>query len=82
MLNQTNAMNTETWVGNIIGKNTENKNIKIAISHTISILNILHYKEFINSVNLSKFAIYKLNIFELFVFCIFSPINGISRFSK
>ena len=29
MLNQTNAMNTETWVGNLIGKNTENKNIKI-----------------------------------------------------
>ena len=26
----------------------ENKNIKIAISHTISILNILHYKEFIS----------------------------------
>ena len=28
MLNQTNAMNTETWLGNLIGKNTENKNIK------------------------------------------------------
>ena len=32
MLNQTNAINTETWVGNIIGKNTENKNIKILFS--------------------------------------------------
>ena len=29
MLNQTNAMNTETWLGNLIAKNTENKNIKI-----------------------------------------------------
>ena len=29
MLNQSNSMNTETWVGNIISKNTENKNIKI-----------------------------------------------------
>ena len=28
MLNQTNAMNTETWLENLIGKNTENKNIK------------------------------------------------------
>jgi len=32
MLNQTNAMNTETWVGNLIGKNTENKNIQIIFS--------------------------------------------------
>ena len=32
MLNQTNAMNTETWVGNLIGKSTENKNIKILFS--------------------------------------------------
>ena len=37
---------------------------------------------FINSKNLSKFGIYKLNIFELLVFCIFSPINGISRLRK
>ena len=32
MLNKTNAMNTETWVGNLISKNTENKNIKILFS--------------------------------------------------
>ena len=32
MLNQTNAMNTETWVGNLIGKNTKNRNIKILFS--------------------------------------------------
>ena len=32
MLNQTNGINTETWVGNIISKNTENKNIKIFFS--------------------------------------------------
>ena len=32
MLNQTNAMNTETWLGNFIGKKTENKNIKILFS--------------------------------------------------
>ena len=32
MLNQTNAMNTETWLGNLIGKKTENKNIKILFS--------------------------------------------------
>ncbi len=32
MLNQLNAMNTETWIGNLIGKNTENKNIKILFS--------------------------------------------------
>ena len=32
MLNQTNAMNTETWVGNLIDKNTENRNIKILFS--------------------------------------------------
>ena len=32
MLNQTNAMNTETWVGNLVSKNTENKNIKILFS--------------------------------------------------
>ena len=32
MLNQTNAMNTETWLGNLIGKNTENKNIQIIFS--------------------------------------------------
>ena len=29
MLNQTNAMNTETWVGNLVSKNTKNINIKI-----------------------------------------------------
>ena len=29
MLNQTNAMNTETWVGNLVSKNTENIKIKI-----------------------------------------------------
>ncbi len=29
MSNQTNAMNTETWVGNLVSKNTENINIKI-----------------------------------------------------
>ena len=32
MLNKTNAMNTETWVGNLISKNIENKNIKILFS--------------------------------------------------
>ena len=32
MLNQTNTMNTETWVGNLISKNTENINIKILFS--------------------------------------------------
>ena len=32
MLNQTNAMNTETWLGNLISKNTENKNLKILFS--------------------------------------------------
>ena len=32
MLNQTNSMNTETWIENIISKNTENKNIKILFS--------------------------------------------------
>ena len=32
MLNQTNAMKTETWLGNLIGKKTENKNIKILFS--------------------------------------------------
>ena len=32
MLNQTNAMKTETWVGNLISKNTENINIKILFS--------------------------------------------------
>ena len=32
MLNQTNAMNTETWLGNLINKNTENKNLKILFS--------------------------------------------------
>ena len=32
MLNQTNAMNTETWVGNLIGKNTDNINIRILFS--------------------------------------------------
>ena len=32
MLNQINAMNTETWVGNLIGKSTQNKNIKILFS--------------------------------------------------
>ena len=29
MLNRTNVMNTETWVGNLIGKKTDNINIKI-----------------------------------------------------
>ena len=29
MLNQTNDMNTETWIGNLVSKNTENINIKI-----------------------------------------------------
>ena len=29
MSNQTNAINTETWVGNLLGKNIENKNVKI-----------------------------------------------------
>ena len=29
MLNRTNAMNTETWVGNLVSKNTENIKIKI-----------------------------------------------------
>ena len=29
MLNQTNVMNTDTWIGNLISKNTENINIKI-----------------------------------------------------
>ena len=32
MLNRTNAMNTETWVGNLIGKNTDNINIRILFS--------------------------------------------------
>ena len=32
MLNQTNSMNTETWIENIISKNTENKNMKILFS--------------------------------------------------
>ena len=32
MLNRTNVMNTETWVGNLISKNTENINIKILFS--------------------------------------------------
>ena len=32
MLNQTNAVNTETWLGNLIGKITENKNLKILFS--------------------------------------------------
>ena len=32
MLNQTKAINTETWLGNLIGKNIENKNIKILFS--------------------------------------------------
>ena len=32
MLNQTNATYTKTWVGNLIGKNTENKNIQILFS--------------------------------------------------
>ena len=32
MLNQTNSMNTETWVGNLIAKNTDNTNIKIFFS--------------------------------------------------
>ena len=29
MLNQSNVFNAETWVGNLISKNTENINIKI-----------------------------------------------------
>ena len=32
MLNQTNITYTETWVGNLIGKRTKNKNIKILFS--------------------------------------------------
>ena len=32
MLDQTNAMKTETWLGNLIDKNTQNKNIKILFS--------------------------------------------------
>ena len=32
MLNQTNSMNTETWVGNLIAKNTDNTNLKIFFS--------------------------------------------------
>ena len=32
MLNQTNYMNTETWIENIISKNTENENMKILFS--------------------------------------------------
>ncbi len=32
MINQTNSMNTETWIENIISKNTENKNMKILFS--------------------------------------------------
>ena len=32
MLNRTNVMNTETWVGNLISKNTENIKIKILFS--------------------------------------------------
>ena len=32
MSNKTNTMNTETWVGKLLDKNTENKNIKILFS--------------------------------------------------
>ena len=32
MLNQTNTSNAETWIGNLIGKKTENSNIKIFCS--------------------------------------------------
>ena len=32
MLNQTNGINTETWVGNIISKNIENVNVKLLFS--------------------------------------------------
>ena len=32
MLNQTNGMNTDTWVGNLISKNIENVNIKLLFS--------------------------------------------------
>ena len=32
MLNQTNSVNTETWIESIISKNTENKNMKILFS--------------------------------------------------
>ena len=32
MLNQTNGINTETWVGNLISKNIENANIKLLFS--------------------------------------------------
>ena len=32
MLNKTNGINTETWVGNIISKNIENVNIKLLFS--------------------------------------------------
>ncbi len=32
MLNQTNSINTKTWIENIISKNTENENMKILFS--------------------------------------------------
>ena len=32
MLNQTNGINTETWVGNLISKNIENVNVKLLFS--------------------------------------------------
>ena len=32
MVNKTNVMNTETWVGNLISKNTEDVNIKLLFS--------------------------------------------------
>ena len=32
MLNQTNGINTETWVGNILSKNIENVNVKLLFS--------------------------------------------------
>tara|TARA_A100001234_G_scaffold142730_1_gene125319 strand:- start:204 stop:794 length:591 start_codon:yes stop_codon:yes gene_type:complete len=32
MLNQTNGMNTDTWVGNLISKNIENVNVKLLFS--------------------------------------------------
>ena len=45
MLNQTNAINTGTWVGNLIGKSTENENIRMldlkeSLPPNISNLNI------------------------------------------
>ena len=41
MLNQTNGINTETWVGNLISKNIENVNIKLLFSITTVFLGSL-----------------------------------------